>query len=461
MKKRICFFGIAGFLFLFMVGETFAYNWTQIEEVMNEFQTGTYDTELVEEFTAPSDWLPGVEVNKDVSVLNEGTVPVYARINISQEWVGTEEIGLTFATEEGEAYAAIIVWGEGVVLLSSGVSDTLSLGIPTVDTIEEAQGKWLLLDETPNEEGKFTFYYIGILYEGDETPLLIEAVEMNSAIEADILEKHTVWDMESQELVTTIIDNPSYDYEESSYVLTVYMHTVQATSDALGETFASDSTKEQATIVYLQSIAITGDDVTYSRAEVEEKILYITEEDGKLTYTPSSPDENWFLSFFNMLPGETYTDTLLIENLCESAYDIYMQAIYKGSQSELAEELLEYISMKVYFNDELIYEGSANGEDNIGDLFQVIYLGNYENGTTGTIYVELTLDSDTPMEYAGVLAETNWQFMIGEETEDEEMEDNYQPKTGDESNSVVYILTMIFALIGVAWCVRKGLGIKE
>lgn len=470
MKKRIGFFGMAALLFVFMIGETFAYNWTQIEEVINEFETGTYSTELVEEFVPPDDWSPGVEVNKDVSVLNKGTVPVFAKIEIAQEWMRTEdvydvygnviepeageEIGLTFVTEDGEEYAALIVWGEDVVLLSSGASDTLSLGIPTVDTIENAQGKWLLVDETPNENGNYTFYYIGVLYGGVETPLLIDGVEMNPAIEAAITEINTVWDKELEAWVTTSVENPTNDYENSRYTLSVTMMTVQATDAAVGSLFTSDETQEQATVVYLQSIAISGADITYSRAEVDEKILYLSEEEGELIYTPSSPDENWFLSFFNMIPGETYTDTLVIENLSDSTYDIYMQAIYTGSQAELAEELLELITMKVYYNGELLYEGSANGEEYIGDLFDVIYLGNYESGMSGELYVELLLDPNTPMEYADVIAYTNWQFMVEENiTTDTGTE---QPKTGDDTNTAIYMLTMLFAFTGIVLCVKKG-----
>ena len=41
------------------VGFTRAYK-IQSQMVRNEYQTGKYSTQLVEEFESPSDWLPGV-----------------------------------------------------------------------------------------------------------------------------------------------------------------------------------------------------------------------------------------------------------------------------------------------------------------------------------------------------------------------------------------------------------------
>lgn len=464
IKKRICFFALSVLLVVFMVGETFAYDWTQIEQVTNEFETGSYITDLEEEFTSPSDWLPGTYTNKDVWVSNDGTVPVFAKIEISQEWIRRENVydedgniiqpeagetfTLNFTTEDGEEYAAVIDWGEDVVVLSSGVSDTLSLGLPTVDSLEEAQGKWLLIDE--NTDGNYVFYYIGVIDSEEETPLLIEGVEMNFNIENSTLEKNTVWDKENEVWVTTTVQNPSNDYENSTYTLSVTMSTVQATSNAVLETFNSDTVTEQAVISYLQTLAITGEDVTYSRDDVDEKILYLSEGDGELLYTPAEPEENWFMSFLNMIPGETYTDSMVISNQSDSTYNIYMQAIIKGEQSEIAEELLEYIQMTVYYNGEILYSGTAKGEDYQNTLFDVIYLGEYLSGEENMIEVILTLDKDTPIEYSNILATTDWQFMV-----EEDVETINVPQTGDDTSFAMYIILMLLSATGLLICILK------
>lgn len=68
-------------------GGTFAY-FNQSLTAANVFDTGTYDTELIEEFR-PGDgenWEPGSEVNKDVTVQNLGSLPVVARVKFQEKW---------------------------------------------------------------------------------------------------------------------------------------------------------------------------------------------------------------------------------------------------------------------------------------------------------------------------------------------------------------------------------------
>lgn len=447
-KSRICSLAMAACFGVCMVGETLAYDWDQTIDTTNEFQPGIYTTVLEEEFTAPTDWMPGIETNKDVWVSNEGTVPVFAKIELSQSWIRTEDIydldgnvieplegealSLTFQGEDGLEYAALITWGEDVVMLSDTTQEdtgiaTLSAdslasvdeevtqtllfwGVQTVDSLEAAAGKWLLLEES--NDGNLVFYYMGVIEPDTSSPWLIDSVEMNPSIQASITEVHTTWEKVDGTwgTVTTFVENYE-SYENAEYTLTVTMTTVQATADAVEECFGSDTLSEQTIIAYLQTIA---HGASYSRDDtVTEKKLYISQSGGVLTFIPDTPDENWFLSYLNMMPGETYTDTLLIENLNSKTYDLYMQAILKDlDQSALALELLEYITITVTYNGEVIYEGSADGVDVDDTLFQVIPLGKYSSGETNQIDVSITLDKDLPIEYAGILATTDWQFMV-------------------------------------------------
>ncbi|WP_409969930.1 BsaA family SipW-dependent biofilm matrix protein [Bengtsoniella intestinalis] len=429
-KSRICSFAMAACFGVCMVKETLAYDWDQTIDTTNEFQPGIYTTVLEEDFTAPTDWMPGIETNKDVWVSNEGTVPVFAKIELSQSWIRTENIydldGNVIAPEEGEAlsltfqgeddleYAALITWGEDVVMLSDSLSEdvtasVLSWGVQTVDTLEEAAGKWLLVEDA--DDGNLVFYYMGVIEAGTSSPWLIDSVEMNPSIEASITEVHTVWEKTDGTwgTVTTFVENYE-SYENAEYTLTVTMTTVQATAEAVEECFGSSVLSEQSIIAYLQTLA---HGASYSRDDsVTEKKLYISQSGGVLTFVPDAPEENWFLSYLNMMPGETYTDTLLIENLNSSTYSLYMQAILKDTQSQLAEELLEYITITVTYNGDVIYQGSADGVDVDDTLFEVIPLGDYSSGETNQIDVSITLSKDLPIEYAGILATTDWQFMV-------------------------------------------------
>ncbi|MFI3206912.1 MAG: hypothetical protein R3Y33_06665, partial [Clostridia bacterium] len=169
----------------------------------------------------------------------------------------------------------------------------------------------------------------------------------------------------------------------------------------------------------------------------------------ELLYTPAEPEENWFMSFLNMIPGETYTDSMVISNQSDSTYNIYMQAIIKDTQEEIAEELLDYIQMTVYYNGEILYTGTAKGDDYANTLFDVIYLGEYLSGDENWLEVILTLDKDIPMEYANILATTDWQFMVEEDLE------ATIPQTGDVNDFGIYIMLMLVSALGLYICISK------
>lgn len=250
-KKNMCIFA---FLCLFIIGGVFAY-WTQELQVRNEFKTAKYDTKIVEEFTPPSNWLPGQEINKDVSVQNEGTIPVFVRVIIHQEWIRRENvydsegntivplkgenIPLVFDGKNGSAYASVVTWGNDVVVLSSGKQADIDLGIPYVDTIKEAKGKWLLLTDKVDEEGNLHFYYIGNLQPGNRTPQLVDSVTMHASIEPEI-KGEKIWYDASNNQIKQEIKNTTYGYENACYTMTVKADTVQATASAVKEVFGND-----------------------------------------------------------------------------------------------------------------------------------------------------------------------------------------------------------------------------
>ena len=170
------------------------------------------------------------------------------------------------------------------------------------------------------------------------------------------------------------------------------------------------------------------------------------EKDGTLSYTPSAPGDNWFMSHLNMMPGETYEDTLVIENQTGRRCKVYMQVVPKAVQEKLPRELLEKISMKVYNEGTLIYNGTALGKDYNGslqDLQKVVLLGEYGEKNVGKLRVVLTLDKDTPLKYADQLAQIDWKFIV----EDASGEKN--PKSGDSMNMPLYGAAALVSGIGV------------
>ena len=260
---------LAALLALGAVGATWAY-WTQEIRVGNEFETAKYDTTVTEEFTPPEDWMPGDEVNKDVQVTNSGTIPIFTKAVIHQEWIRTEDVldvdgsvippakgeafPLTFTNEDGEQeYASGITWGD-VVLLASGKTSDTDLALDTVETIEEAAGKWLMISDEPDENGDLLFYYIGAVEPDSSTPKLVDAVTMNPKLNAAVTAMSTVYDKEEEKWVTTSTKNPAYGYECAKYTMTVDAVTVQGTAAAVEAVFGT-SGDNAAAAAYLSSLA--------------------------------------------------------------------------------------------------------------------------------------------------------------------------------------------------------------
>lgn len=252
------------------IGGVFAY-WTQELQVHNEFKTARYDTNIEEKFSPPDDWKPGQEINKDVWITNDGTIPVFTKVVINQEWIRKEDVKdldgtiippaagekfpLSFQTKEKNEYAAQISWGDKVVLLASGKKSGIDLGLKTVERISEAEGEWLLVSDLPDQNGDYFLYYIGTVTQSGKTPLVVDAVTMNPLIQPAVVRKDTVYDETTKEWTTTTEKNSTYDYECVKYTMTVTATTVQATADAVREVFgtASDNTE---IVNYLASHAV-------------------------------------------------------------------------------------------------------------------------------------------------------------------------------------------------------------
>ncbi len=89
-----------------VAGSTFAW-FTSKDEVTNRLSaSASYGVSITEDFTPPSNWVPGQEVKKEVSVINTGNLPAYAKLelkgafNIETETANGEEMPQTDAAHE-------------------------------------------------------------------------------------------------------------------------------------------------------------------------------------------------------------------------------------------------------------------------------------------------------------------------------------------------------------------------
>lgn len=489
-KRKLMIAGMAALVAMSMIGGTWAV-WSRRLIAKNEYMTAKYSTFLRELFESPQHWLPGEEEQKAVWVENKSTIPIIAKITMTQSWVRTadvtasvvtqetegghieigekvvaqegQELGNTFlADEENNSYQYAAIWnlntapGEEVMVLSSKRAEDPGLrmqGITEVDSIEEAKGHWLMLDETPDQLGRFTFYYVGEVPAGKRTPDLLKSVTMNPLLKATVTGTHIYYEKMEDGTYRTVTEDKiqwyndmAGGYDNCRYTLSVTMDTVQATPAGIAssQAFKDEIGEYLATSGYIKGLG-------YDASRTPLKVMTIRSDGDRLYYTPTrlvdgqnQPDAgNWFMSFTNMVPGENYTDTLKIENTTSDGYTVYMRIVPKadaelGTDPEtirLKRELLERIFMEVYYLDNdtarrleqrasagkeggllspivawagegdpliemrgtLLYRGTSTGiysdtdavRDELRNLIPLGYFGPHDEGT---IYVRLTLD---------------------------------------------------------------------
>lgn len=70
---------------IIVAGGTFAW-FTSKDEVTNKLSASQkYNVSITETFTTPSSWVPGQEVNKDVSLINTGNIDAFVKLSINNE----------------------------------------------------------------------------------------------------------------------------------------------------------------------------------------------------------------------------------------------------------------------------------------------------------------------------------------------------------------------------------------
>lgn len=296
-KNKKALLGLTALAAVAVIGGTWAY-WNQELSAVNEFETGKYDTEITETFTppAPGEWVPGVEVEKKVTVSNKGNVKLAALATVNQVWVRTEDVVDTSDENKGEVippaageyfdlmfkngdgimeYASIVSWGKDVVALESIKDAAFDMGIvTTVKGLDDADaaGKWVMIkaentkddeEKDTNTEGKgfsdVQFIYNAIIEaEGTEgkdvTPMLLEGATLNKAINTTITAKKTTTSVDKDGNTVTTTEttkNAAFGYDSAKYTMTINATTVQATPSAIKDIFAAKAVSEEQIASFL------------------------------------------------------------------------------------------------------------------------------------------------------------------------------------------------------------------
>ncbi|MGM9974040.1 MAG: sortase B protein-sorting domain-containing protein [Clostridiaceae bacterium] len=195
-----------------------------------------------------------------------------------------------------------------------------------------------------------------------------------------------------------------------------------------------------------------------SAAGNEAEIIF---KDNEIIY---NPDNKVFMEHLNLIPGERYNNSLKVYNESTYIYDLYLQLSLPENDEE-GLKLLDYIQMDIIYEDEIIYSGNVKGNEGINgkEPGERYLLGIFDPLDQGEINVVIKVSEELTKENINAYGETEWKLVAvayekqvgGEETEEEPEEVKEEetvitpggnPKTGDESSLLPYMLFMVGAL---------------
>lgn len=131
-------------------------------------------------------------------------------------------------------------------------------------------------------------------------------------------------------------------------------------------------------------------------------------------------DTDLFANFKNVMPGDTLTQTITVENRSSKKVRIYLQA--KEGVSEEDAELLSQLHLTVRSQNGTIFDAAA---DEKGGLARPRLLGTFKTKGKTQLTVTLEVPIELDNAYMNRIGTIPWTFMMAE------MPDDDSPHTGD------------------------------
>lgn len=173
-----------------------------------------------------------------------------------------------------------------------------------------------------------------------------------------------------------------------------------------------------------------------------ENKLYFSEDETGLVYDTDLFEKELFLYHVDMMPGKKFEDSLIIYNASNQSCDLYLK-IKETAQDDLANELLENINMEIYLDNDLLYTGTAKGEDIVGDgvnLQDSIFIGNYKKDINNKLLVKTELDKKYTNYHNTGESHIEWEFYANCVNGSIVV---INPDTGDKRGSMMVIIGII------------------
>ncbi len=142
-----------------------------------------------------------------------------------------------------------------------------------------------------------------------------------------------------------------------------------------------------------------------------ENILRFVDEDNNLYYDSEIFDDDIFMNRLNLISGETNNDVLLIENKTDDTFNLYFRIIDNG-YSEEDKELISNTTMKIFVDNEIIYDGYIDGKhyDDGINLNNSVSVGEFTPDSSKEIRVVTEVDSDYVGVEANATIQVDWEF---------------------------------------------------
>lgn len=128
--------------------------------------------------------------------------------------------------------------------------------------------------------------------------------------------------------------------------------------------------------------------ISLNLVSAKENKLYISSSDNKLYYDSKLFDINKFMNYLDMIPGDTFNDELIIENNTKYTFKLYLKIKNRNNN-----DLMDYLSMKLYLDNNLMYDGDVIGT-NLNNLDDVYYVGTFKPNQVSKLdaFVNFSID---------------------------------------------------------------------
>lgn len=179
----------------------------------------------------------------------------------------------------------------------------------------------------------------------------------------------------------------------------------------------------------------------------------------KFVFLPGSgyTDTDLFDGFKGVMPGDTLTQTVEVRNrfLGTGSVKIYLRAVAHDEQTNplspnvaaagetvaTMSDFLSQLYMEVWQGGTRIYTGTP---DQLDGLKNNVLLASVPRFGSVTLTVKLQVPKELGNEYANRVGEVDWVFTA------EELDPQGNPKTGDTSNLILWIVVMVVCLAAIA-----------